>query len=295
MRALLAGVVDYAGLFPPAQLDMAETVKNYAAYLQGDDAWMLGRLIVPAGRLAEFEQLAADRLPHEEGVEPWRISALAGPAGTPELAADLAQIDEFNRRHAQPAAGVAVIDVIELQAGAAEAIESALNDIPETLYPFFEIPINQDPRGLVTAMVGRDAGAKVRTGGVKAEQHPTPGDLAGFVLACAVVSLRFKSTAGLHHPLRHFSKAVGTDQFGFLNLLLASVLAAQRDQHESLIVELLTDTAIESFRFEPDAILWRDHRLTATQIAEARRTGMISFGSCSFDEPREDLRALGLL
>ena len=52
LRALLEGVFDYAGLFPPARLDMAETVRNYARYLDDEHAWMLGRFIVPTARLA---------------------------------------------------------------------------------------------------------------------------------------------------------------------------------------------------------------------------------------------------
>ena len=32
LRALLDGIVDYAGLFPPAALDMSTAVRNYASY-----------------------------------------------------------------------------------------------------------------------------------------------------------------------------------------------------------------------------------------------------------------------
>lgn len=295
LRALLAGVVDYAGLFPPARLDMATTVRNYARYLGGDDAWMLGRVIVPAGRLDEFEQAAADLLPREDGIEPWRVSGLAAPAGAPELAADLERFGAFNERHADASAGAAIVDVIELKAHTSRAVEDALDRIPETLFPYFEIPIDEDPRGLVTVLVGRDAGAKVRTGGVAADLYPSPDDLARFVLACASVGLPFKATAGLHHPLRHFSTAVGANEFGFLNALLAAVLAAQRDCRQETVTALLTETAIEAFRFDDGAVTWRDHRFTGDRITEARRTGMISFGSCSFEEPREDLRRLGLL
>ena len=42
LRALLTGVVDYAGLFPPARLPLDEAIRNYARYRQGSDAWMLG-------------------------------------------------------------------------------------------------------------------------------------------------------------------------------------------------------------------------------------------------------------
>ena len=78
MEALLAQLIDYAGLFPPAKLDMGPTVRNYADYVAGDDAWMLGRLIVPVGRLEEFEAAAAaEQLPSASNVI--LVSFLYGP------------------------------------------------------------------------------------------------------------------------------------------------------------------------------------------------------------------------
>jgi DHA2 family multidrug resistance protein len=45
-RVLLAGVVDYAGLFPPARVSMAEAVEEYAAARQGAPA-VFGRFALP--------------------------------------------------------------------------------------------------------------------------------------------------------------------------------------------------------------------------------------------------------
>ncbi len=55
LRALLAGAIDYAGLFPPAGLDMPEAARNYANYRSGPHAWALGRFIVPSARLNEVD------------------------------------------------------------------------------------------------------------------------------------------------------------------------------------------------------------------------------------------------
>ena len=81
LQALMAGVIDYAGLFPPARLDMSTTIANYAGYLGSADAWALGRIIVPAARLEEFEQHAAAHLPTGADDEPWQLSALVAAAG----------------------------------------------------------------------------------------------------------------------------------------------------------------------------------------------------------------------
>ena len=53
VRALLAGLIDYAGLFPPAALSMQDAVRNYARYREGAHAWALGRFVVPADRASE--------------------------------------------------------------------------------------------------------------------------------------------------------------------------------------------------------------------------------------------------
>src|SRR5690242_4950736 len=56
VRALLANVIDYAGLFPPARLSMDEAIRSYAHCRQGPDRWMLGRFVCPAARLAELSK-----------------------------------------------------------------------------------------------------------------------------------------------------------------------------------------------------------------------------------------------
>jgi hypothetical protein len=53
LQTLLAGLIDYAGLFPPASLSMEQALANYARYRAGEHAWMLGRFVVPAARAAE--------------------------------------------------------------------------------------------------------------------------------------------------------------------------------------------------------------------------------------------------
>jgi hypothetical protein len=294
-RALLEHLIDYAGLFPPAALDMDPVVRNYAGYLASPDAWLLGRLIVPVPRLDEFELLAADHLPRDAQSDPWRISALTAAADDERLPADLDRIAAFNERHAEPDRGRAVIDVIELRGRDTRAIDAALDRIPDEIFPFFELPIEADPRGLIATLVGSDAGAKVRTGGVTADLYPKPAELARFIAACSAANLPFKATAGLHHPLRHHSDAVGTEEFGFLNVFVSAALAWHLQADAAALEAVLTDASVEAFTFDNDGLAWRDRRLTSAEIEDARLSFAVSFGSCSFDEPRQDLVRLALL
>src|SRR5947209_6150520 len=87
LRAFLEGIVDYAGLFPPAQLPLDEAVRNHARYRRGPEAWLLRNFIVPAPRLSELDAFA-DILHDAE--RPWGLSALGrGGANPDELLASL--------------------------------------------------------------------------------------------------------------------------------------------------------------------------------------------------------------
>ena len=104
-----------------------------------------------------------------------------------------------------------------------------------------------------------------------------------------------KFTAGLHHPVRQFRDEVKAKMHGFLNVLGAGVLAAEHAWDENVATEMLEDEEAASFRFNGDTFAWRDWKITVSNELRQHREVVTSFGSCSFDEPREDLRALGLL
>ena len=293
LRALLEGIVDYAGLFPPARLDMAETTANYAQYLAGESAWMLGRVVIPVKRLDEFEKHAARFLPVSD--EPWHISGLTAPADDPRFEEDLKRIARFNERHAGPDAGLARIGVIEVCANDTAGIDRVLELLPEDLFPFFELPLDMDPRGLVASIAGSDGGAKVRTGGLEPGAVPPPRELARFIEACASAGVPFKATAGLHHPLHHFSDAAAAEEYGFLNLFVAAAIAAGKDHAESDLVGVLTERSIGAFAFGANGVCYRRWELTVREIQQTRLSLAVAFGACSFEEPLEGLQALGLL
>lgn len=298
IRTLLGGILDYAGLFPPAKLDMPAAVRSYAGLVGGADAWLAGRFVLPVARFAEFESAAESLLPKVESGpedEAWTISAITAAAADPEFARDLDAIEAFNERHAKPGAGSALIDSIEVRVATAAEVDRALDLVPNELHPYFECPAGADPRGFVAAMAGLDAGAKIRTGGLTAEAHPSTGEVARFLLACALAEVPFKATAGLHHPLRHHAPDVGCPQHGFLNLFVGASFAFHRKVDEATLARLLADESEAGFRFADDGVAWGDLRLTVGEIRAARERFAHSFGSCSFDEPLADLRSLGLL
>jgi hypothetical protein len=139
------------------------------------------------------------------------------------------------------------------------------------------------------------AGLKLRTGGTDALAFPSSRQLAIAIIATRDAGLGWKATAGLHHPLPHSDRQLGAGMHGFVNLLTATVLAhvEQLDAHE--IEQILEDDNSHDFEWADDCLRWRGHKASIAQIEAARRGALRSLGSCSFDEPRQELRALGWL
>ncbi len=300
-QILFSELVDYAGLFPPAKLDMATTVANYRAYVHSDHNWMLGRLIVPVARLDEFESAALKLLPTDENDMPWMISALLPPVGEGDIDAAFDRIDQFNESHSAPERGLALIDTVELKAPTAAMIDDALDAIPEGVTPFFEIPCGGDPRGMIAALAGTGARAKIRTGGVEPEMIPLTRDVLSFILACAGARVPYKATAGLHHPIRkvyplaYSPEAPRGLMHGFLNVFFASAALYTGHADEAAAASILDEESSDAFTFTEDGAAWRDLALDNELLASAREEFALSFGSCSFEEPVDDLIHLNLI
>jgi hypothetical protein len=137
-------------------------------------------------------------------------------------------------------------------------------------------------------------GYKLRTGGVTANAFPSSQQIARALVTAAKRRVPIKFTAGLHHPIRQFREEVKTKMHGFLNVLGAATLAAEHDWDEQQTSIMLDDENPASFSFDEESFSWREWQILTDRI-KLRRKLVTSFGSCSFDEPREDLRALNLL
>jgi len=278
LRALLAERIDYAGLFPPAALPMADAVANFASYRESADAWALARFVLPVVRLEEFEAVAA---PHLRGA-PWRLAVLAQPT-------DADAIRTFNGRMA----GRAHVDTVESRAATVDGV-AALAPLASLATTYVEIPVREEPSPHVAAIAAHGLRAKVRTGGVTAESFPLASELARFLVACVQHRVMLKATAGLHHPLRgeyalsYEAGSARATMFGFLNLFLAASFARQ-GMDAAVLEELLEERDPGTFHVDDDHVTWRGHALAAAALANDRDHFAVSFGSCSFREPLDDL------
>lgn len=309
LRTFMHGLVDYAGLFPPARLNMADAVQKYSEHLGTEFRWMLGRFICPASRLSDFAS-HSDLL---TAFRPVNVSVLAGifdPSSCLNAAAsDSDHVVSFEQL------GWGRADVLEVKwpfigrddtpANVRRAIDAyvAIFDRSGAAFDrlFFEIPRTDnwaaDVSILARALHDSDGrfGFKLRCGGVTSDLYPSPEEVAVAIAACVKHAIPFKATAGLHHPVRHDRPDEGVIQHGFFNVFGAFALlkagAISRDE----LVELIDERDASNFSFGSDSFSWRHHTVPHNIVSDARSRLAISYGSCSFEEPVEDLAAANLL
>ncbi|MEY2713006.1 MAG: hypothetical protein RLZZ246_328 [Planctomycetota bacterium] len=298
LQALLGESIDYAGLYPPASLDEPTAVSMHARLLGGGASWIGARLVWPAARLAALGGLAKGHAPTAEPPQTdgaWAISAVTPPvAQWDEFTAAMDAIEAFNDRHDSPGEPAMQVDCLEVKVSSADEIERATEVLPEC-FTYWELPVDRDVRGLLTAIADEGFGAKIRTGGTVAAAHPGIDQVAAFIDACARGRVPFKATAGLHRALRHPVPALGCSQHGFMNVIVGACMAHAGAIDRAGLERLLADERRDAFTVDGAGIAWQGIRITAAQAAAARSQLMHSFGSCSYDEPLEDLLAMGLV
>jgi hypothetical protein len=299
LRALLDQAIDYAGMFPPCALPLEPALRNQATYVRSPETWMLNGFVLSAEQFDPARQFLSEFDPKH----PLRVAAL-GPRTT--------KVDGFLDGLGKAETAIRSISRSDVDLVSVSHLEMFLPDdanfaslkearsIVGELPVFWEAPPEKAEQtiGLIAKHNSdEDAatfGYKLRTGGVTADAFPTSEKIARSLVTAATHQLPIKFTAGLHHPIRQFRDEVKTKMHGFLNVLGAAVLAAEHQWDADQAVMMLEDEDPRSFSFTDDFFAWRDWKIEVEHL-KYRRNFVKSFGSCSFDEPRDDLRALGLL
>src|SRR5438477_9075916 len=296
LRALLTRSIDYAGMFPPCSLELGPALKNQAEYLRSTDSWMLSTFVLPIAKFSEASEFISQFDKHHQ----LRVSALGAKTENAkdflaELKTAAETIRSFQKQH------VDLVSVVQLEMLAPADVDLAkLNEAAGLvgdlkLQTFWETPAESAEQTIALLARAKQPafGYKLRTGGVTVDAFPNSVQIARAILASTKHHVPIKFTAGLHHPIRQFRDEVKTEMHGFLNVLGAGVLSAEHHWDESQTIEMLEDQRAQSFEFHDTVFAWRDWEITIDRI-KARRKFVTSFGSCSFDEPRDDLRALNL-
>lgn len=299
LQALLAESIDYAGMFPPCSLALEPALQNHANYVRAPEAWMLNTFVLPVERFDAVKELLSPFDP----LHPLRIAAL-GPK-TENAAAFRDAFEETEAAIRSLAKhNVDLVSVNQLEMWLPQDVDSStLNEarsIIGDLPVFWETPAERAQETIAllaelnSEMNEPTFGFKLRTGGVTSDAFPTSAHIARALVVPVTHQVPIKFTAGLHHPIRQYREEVQTKMHGFLNVLGAAILAAEHKWDGKQTAAMLEDESPKSFSFDDEFFVWREWKIDIERLNN-RRKFVTSFGSCSFDEPREDLRALGLL
>jgi hypothetical protein len=299
LQALLEHSIDYAGMFPPCSLALEPALRNHAKYVRSPDAWMLNTFVLSAEQFDAARQLLSEFDP----LHPLRIAALGPKTGN--VNAFLETLDEADAairtlsRHNVDLISISHLEMLlprDVDLPLLKEARSIVGELPV----FWEAPPERAEKTIALLTEhnsNQDSatfGYKLRTGGVTADAFPPSAQIAPALVTPSTHQLPIKFTAGLHHPIRQFRDEVKAKMHGFLNVLGAAILAAEYrwDAHQTSV--MLEDENPDSFCFTNDFFAWRNWKIDVERL-QYRRKFAVSFGSCSFDEPRDDLRALGFL
>jgi len=298
-RILLEGIVDYAGIYPPASLPIATAVRNFAHYRGGSGAWMLGRFVCPADQLESFSRCADALLPRDAGAIPWRLSAV----GTADVASDMHAIAAFNQRHRVcfDEAG-AMVDSYEARVSSPGDIGVLARTASPDITTYCEVPLALDPSPFIDEIASNGFRAKFRMGGVTETAFPAAETALRFLSACIAADVKSKATAGLHHvvcgayPLTYETGAPVGAMFGFLNVFLSAAMLLQGASVQDTL-PLAREIAHSSFEITEHGIAWRTglgtHHFDRAVLQRVRERVVTSFGSCSFTEPVAESKQMG--
>ncbi|MEC8875238.1 MAG: hypothetical protein VYE50_01530 [Candidatus Thermoplasmatota archaeon] len=329
LRTFMDGLIDYAGLFPPANLPLNRAIDDYIKHLKGENSWMLGRFIIPVSRLDELDVFVT--LFDEIG--PLRLSAL-GNGGISDdkylsnIGQDIAKIKDYRKKHD----GKVEIDVYECKMPSNSPSKRTMEEATDLLnknnlshyHEFPELPdvginysTNEDESSWdevippTVSMMSRldGAGIKLRCGGIVKEAFPSVEQVSAMIQTCALTGISMKCTAGLHHPIRHFADEYDSYMHGFINTFGAGIFTSNFPNPSNsqekfrmfiLLSHMIGDQKPENFEFRKKGMVWKvgDERGTIFEfdnesILNCRNKKMISYGSCSFQEPIDDLKQLG--
>ena len=291
LARLLNGVIDYAGLFPPASLSMEAAVDNYIKYRSGSQAWILDRFVCSSKRLVELQEILSKRtvgtaIP---------VSVVGGSLD------DWGEGLEFDAkamtRFVEGVGSSADIEAFEIRLPNDDGIQGYLKDLRafNQVEVFCEVPLGSQIEETLGLIAEEEwLGAKARTGGLDASAFPSCESLAVFLQQCVQLELSFKLTAGLHHPVRGYRDEVGTRMHGFLNVLVATAMITAHDLSTKQVVEILASERPSDFQLEGLRAQFGEWIATVEDIEDARSLFM-GIGSCSIEEPIEDLASLKLL
>ncbi|NNG20077.1 hypothetical protein HJ590_10935 [Naumannella sp. ID2617S] len=266
---LFRGMLDDAAIFPPGLKPLEQAVPAHRNHRRSKYRELVGPLVLTSAALDELPRLTRGYADGSVEVSVTGVEVTRAPE-VAEICFTLAAVR------------LAAFELLigELAPGEVGRHVAELAAVLPGVELFLEVPRTPDggySEEVLEALAGTPCRAKFRTGGVTADLYPSEQQLAAAIESAVRLGVPFKATAGLHHALRNTDG--DREQHGFANLLWATAEAQRAGDVAGALAE-------------------RDGAVVTERVAELDpgvRQAFRSFGTCSIDEPVEELRGLGLL
>ncbi|MFD4366842.1 hypothetical protein [Rhodococcus sp. NPDC058521] len=270
---LFRALCDDASMFPPRAAQTKVALAEHLARRDTAGAALVGPLVVPAAKWSELAREAPSK-----GSVQVAVTFPDGPGAGVEVSKQFAKSTHIT------VVAVEFADPEDVPAPEFFATIEKLDLGDRDVY--VEIPRAHRHVEFLASVTGTSYRAKLRTGGSSADSYPSESELAESILALVASGVSFKATGGLHRAIRHTDSKTGFEQHGFLNVLVAT-----RRALEGATAKPIADALANR---DSDSTVAELNDSSADQIARLRNI-FHSFGTCSLDEPLEDLLELGLV
>lgn len=321
MSLFINKLFDYAGLFPPAKCPLDVALQKFSEYQSHAQHAALGKFIFPIDKTAELIDFLSARKGFfaffPAGVLPFSVilsRCLPEEDPATALLRDVAHLNQIHSHFANAVhfSSFEFVPSARLLETGAQSIAHYFQDLMARLNHlsprcgiFCEVPCEGNASALwidavaqarAQAPQGVLLGVKLRTGGVTPPQVPAAKVLAHAIFRCTEHLLPIKLTAGLHVPVPNFNADVGTTMHGFLNVVSAILLGANRKVwNVPFTVEqletVLTQYSYSDFRFQEDGLHIGPHFVVSPELlAQSKQKYVRGIGSCEFIEPIDHLK-----
>jgi len=315
IQKFIYGIIDYAGLFPPAKLNLKDALSNYVTYIKENKYDLLSSFVIPITQLDNVMPTLNNIGKEYKNIAYSFVATRASNTNDfiDTLKSDLEQINNFlnsNSNFSAKALELALpadLAFSNNQQIKKDIIYQAIELISDyNLPPFFEVPYAPDWELAVenlSSILSQNnneknykfpSSFKIRCGGVKPEMTPPTDYIVSAIHSTAKHKISLKATAGLHHPFNHYNDSLGGIMHGFVNVFTAIILNHKYDINNKKLKTLIDDQNPDNFKWNNQSLSWNEFTVHTTEIENSKKI-ISSYGSCSFDEPLDDLKQLNLI
>jgi hypothetical protein len=320
LNIFMQGLLDYAGLYPPATLSLQDSLKNFAGYYHHNHENWLGKFILPVNKIDDTILILSKQNIFSKLKNKAQFSIILSNSKSLSEYQNCLQNDLILIKKLMNQFG----DTIDLQSfEILPPIEVVNSDntilmrnfliySSEILFGFSdradfycELPFSEKLNDYLTAIKKQNenisllkVSVKLRTGGVTPQQIPSSKEIANAIILCAEQKLPIKATAGLHVPVPNDNPQVGAKLHGFLNIFSCmllcydKILNDQKTINPQELEDIMTTYSYKDFKFSETGLQIgesKDRFISNQKMTDLRKDYIKSFGTCSFLEPIEHL------